>query len=219
MSFKNSGSLLTTREEVLKKIVKNRQTDWENYQTNNNLQIQNGALQLERAGVSDNFDDGNYDGWNVHSGNWAVQNGVLHQNAGSVNNTISHSLDIPANQATIWTWDWMQEAEFFGKTASIYYPSTNPGSGVASVSVAYQNSNSNYSIQLRTPNGVLARKPNNGRFTMVSTSVEYDGNDRWDLYINGSHIGGGSYTPSLDSEIFYLHYDYQGQFDNWEVTF
>ena len=34
---------------------------------------------LVRADIwSDNFDDGNYDGWTIHSGTWAVVNGELH---------------------------------------------------------------------------------------------------------------------------------------------
>lgn len=174
--------------------------------------------------LQDDFNDGNYNGWTVVSGTWAVENGVLHQNSGNNNSDIYTSLSLNTTTSYEWEFDMMQEETFYGKNVQIWSDSNDFGATGrvnANVNFTNQNHNPDYAIQLNvTPvsggtQTQIAEIGNQGKGIMRHIRVTYDGSGFWELYVDGSFIGSGSVqTMSANSSYFGLRYDQQGQFDN-----
>lgn len=170
--------------------------------------------------LQDDFNDGNYNGWTVHSGTWAVENGELHQNSANNGSEISHPVSIGPNKSVEWQFDIMQEEEFFGKNVYLYHSNSSPGGSPtdqARVFHANGNSSPQYYISLGVNGTEIARTNAGSQNTFRNVRVTHDGSGNWELYVDGSFIGSGSETISTNSQLFYLRYDQQGRFDNLTI--
>jgi len=154
---------------------------------------------------TETFDNGNYDVWAVSSGNWQVNNGELHQESSSNNREIYYNVSLPKDSKIVWEFEIMQEETYYGKSVYIY----NVSDTQESLKINFDNANSTrYPISLisydENGNGnKIAEVTNQGKNTWRTVRVEFDGIDKWDLYVDDKFIGSDNYTPSKNADEFY----------------
>lgn len=165
-------------------------------------------------GFTENFENSNYNNWNVKSGSWTVKsyngNNWLENTSSSNNEIIEREYNtIEPSMKFRWSTNHSHGGQFYGAQAYLHYGDN----GDSQILLSFKNSNSNYEREfniIENASNQIDLDLGNYNGGNHSYTVEYDGNGGWKISVDGSEIKTANYEPSFSFSKFRLKADDNG---------